>query len=99
MTLIRCYTLYASKFEKFSSGQIMPQLPYSFHKLARLCSKSSKAGFSSMLNKNSQKYKLDFEGAEELEIKLLTLMLLNLSAGGDSRVPVSYTHLTLPTKA
>ena len=29
-------------------------------------------GFSSMWTENSQKYKLDFEGAEELEAKLLT---------------------------
>ena len=45
----------------------------SFYTLARLCSKSSKVGFSSMWTENSQKYKLDFEGAEEqLETKLLT---------------------------
>ena len=48
-----------------------------FHTLARLCSKSSKVGFSSMWTENSQKYKLDSEEAEA----------------------VSYTHLTLPTKA
>ncbi|XP_078241725.1 uncharacterized protein LOC144586787 [Pogona vitticeps] len=45
---------------------------HSFHMLARLCSKSYKVGFSSMWTKKSQKYKLDFEGAEELETKLLT---------------------------
>ena len=40
--------------------------------LARLCSESYKVGFSSMWTENSQKYKLDFEGAEELKTKLLT---------------------------
>ena len=45
---------------------------HSFHTLARLCSKSYKVGFSSMWTENSQKYKLDFKGAEELETKLLT---------------------------
>ena len=42
------------------------------HTLARLCSKSYKVGFSSMWTENSQKYKPDSEGAEELETKLLT---------------------------
>ena len=40
--------------------------------MARLCSKSYKVDFSTMWTENSHKYKLDFEGAEELEIKLLT---------------------------
>ena len=43
-----------------------------FHILARLCSKSFKLGFSSMWNKNFQRYKLDLEKAEEPEIKLPT---------------------------
>ena len=45
---------------------------HSFHTLAKLCSKSYKVGFSSMWTKNSQKYKLNFEVAEELETELLT---------------------------
>ena len=46
---------------------------YSFHMLARLCSKSYKdPTFSSIWTKNSQKCKLDSEGDEELETKLLT---------------------------
>ncbi|XP_078246377.1 uncharacterized protein LOC144588115 [Pogona vitticeps] len=45
---------------------------HSFHTLARLCSKSSKVGFSSMWTENAQKYKLDSEEAEALETKLLT---------------------------
>ena len=40
---------------------------HSFHTLPRLCSNSYKAGFSSMWTETSQKYKLDFEGADELE--------------------------------
>ena len=43
-----------------------------FHMLARLCSKSYKLGFSSMLTKSFQIYKLDLEKAEEPEIKLPT---------------------------
>ena len=37
-----------------------------------LCLLQYKVGFSSMWTENSQKYKLDFKGAEELETKLLT---------------------------
>ena len=44
----------------------------SFHKLARLCSKSFKLCFSSMWTENFQLFKLDLEKAEEPEIKLPT---------------------------
>ena len=47
---------------------------HSFHMLARLCSKSFKIGFSSMWTENFQIYKLDFEEAEEPEIKLQTFI-------------------------
>ena len=40
--------------------------------LVRLCSKSSKLGFTNMWTKNLQMYKLDLEKAEEPEIKLWT---------------------------
>jgi len=43
---------------------------YSFHMLARLCSKSLKLGFSSMWTKNFRRYKLGLEKTEEPEIKL-----------------------------
>ena len=43
---------------------------HSFHMLARLCSKSSKLGFSNTWTKNLQIHKLDLEKAEEPEIKL-----------------------------
>ena len=45
--------------------------------------KMLKASFSSMWTENSQKCKLDFEGAEELETKLLTC----LDYGESQRVP------------
>ena len=46
----------------------------SFHMLARLCSKSFKLGFRGMWTKNSQRYKLGFEEAEEPESKLPTFV-------------------------
>ena len=42
--------------------------------LAWLCSKSFKLGFRSTQTKNFQMYKLGFKKAEELEIKLPTLI-------------------------
>jgi len=45
---------------------------FSFHKLARLCSKSFKLCPSSMWTENFQLFKLDLEKAEEPEIKLPT---------------------------
>ena len=44
----------------------------SFHMLARLCSKSFEPGFSSTWTESVQIYKLDFEEAEDPEIKLPT---------------------------
>ena len=71
-----------------------------------------------MWTENSQKYKLDFQGAEKLETKLLACTGLWIKpessrkniyfcfieyakafACVDHSKPVSYTHLTLPTKA
>ena len=43
---------------------------YSFHTLAKWCSKFSKLDFNSTWTKNSHKYKEDLEKAEEPEIKL-----------------------------
>ena len=45
---------------------------YSFHILARQCSKSFKPGFNSMSTENFQMYKLNLEKAEESEINLPT---------------------------
>ena len=45
---------------------------FSFHMLARLCSKSFKLGFNSTWTENFQMYKLDLEKAEAPEIKLST---------------------------
>ena len=47
---------------------------YSFHMLARLCSKSFKLGLSSMLTENFQMYNLDLEKVEEPEINLPVLV-------------------------
>ena len=45
---------------------------YSFHMLAKQCSKFSKLGFNSTWTVNFQMFKLDLEKAEEPEIKLPT---------------------------
>ena len=45
---------------------------FSFHMLARLCSKSFNLGFNSRWTENFQMFKLDLEKAEEPEIKLPT---------------------------
>ena len=47
---------------------------HSFYLIARLCPKSFKIGFSIMRIENFQMYKLDFEEAEEPEIKLPTFV-------------------------
>ena len=44
---------------------------HSSHTLAKQCSKFSKSGLNSKLTVNFQMFKLDFEKAEEPEIKLL----------------------------
>ena len=45
---------------------------YSFHTLAKSCSKFNKLGFKSMWTKSFQMFKQDLEKAEEPEIKLPT---------------------------
>ena len=52
--------------------QRMFKLPYSctHFMLTRLCSKSFKLAFNNILTENFQMFKLDFEKAEEPEIKL-----------------------------
>ena len=51
---------------------VQTTIPFSVHMPARLCPKSFKIGFSIMRIENFQMYKLDFEEAEEPEIKLPT---------------------------
>ena len=51
------------------NAQTTAQL-YSFHMLARKCSKSFKLGFNSMWTKSFQMYKLNLEKTDEPEIKL-----------------------------
>ena len=66
------------KFSSQSQRKAMPKKVqinaklYSFHMLARLCSKYLKLGFSYMWTENIQMFKLDLEKAEEPEIKLPT---------------------------
>ena len=54
-----------------STGQL-----HSSSTLVRLCSKSSKLGFSIMPTKKFQMFRLDLEKAEESEIKLPTFTFL-----------------------
>ena len=67
---------------------------HSFHMLARSLSKSFKLGFSSMGTMNFQMYKLDFEKAEESEIKLPTL-IGPWRKQGTSRKTATSTSLTM----
>ena len=67
---------------------------HSFHMLARSRSKSFKLGFSSMGTMNFQMYKLDFEKAEESEIKLPTL-IGPWTKQGTSRKTAASTSLTM----
>ena len=94
MILLKCFTQYASKSGKLSSGhktgkgqfsfqsqrraitknvQTIIQL-HSFYMLARLCSKSFKLSFRSMLTKNFKMYKLGLEKTEKPKIKLATFV-------------------------
>ena len=83
------------QFSFQSQGKAMPknvqttsQL-HSSYTLAKWCSKFSKRGFSSMLPENFQMFKLDWEKAEELEIKLPT------SVGSLKKQQSSEKHLFL----
>ena len=108
MMLWKCYTLYASKFGKLSSGHRTGKGQFSFqfqrkamlknvqttaqlhssHTLVKKCSKSSKPGFHCTWTMNFQIFKLDFEKAEEPEIKLPT-------SAGSSKKRVLEKHLFL----
>ena len=65
------FSLQFQRREMPDCSKYLTQL-YSFHMLARSCSKSSKMGFNSMQTKSFQVFKLDLEKAEEPEIKLPT---------------------------
>ena len=73
-------------------AQVTIQL-HSFHTPARLCSKSFKLGFSSTWTKNFQMYKLDWEKAEEPEIKLATYVG-SLKKQGNFKKTSTSTSLT-----
>ena len=67
---------------------------HSFHMLARSCSKSFKLNFNSTGTENFQMYKLDFEKAEESEIKLPSL-IGSWRKQGTSRKTATSTSLTM----
>ena len=74
--------------------QISIQLP-SFHMLARLCSKSFKLGFSSTWTENFQMFKLDFEKAEEPDIKL-PISVTSSKKQESSRTTSTSISVTMP---
>ena len=113
MILLKCFTQYASKSGKLSSGhktgkgqfsfqsqrraitknvQTIIQL-HSFYMLARLCSKSFKLSFRSMLTKNFKMYKLGLEKTEKPKIKLATFVG-SLRTQGNSRKTSTSALLT-----
>ena len=109
--LWKCHTQYVSKFGKLSSGhrtgkgqfsfqfnsiptQTIVQL-HSFPRLARLCSKSFKVGWSSMWTENFYMYQVDLEKAEEQEIKLPTLIISQRKQGNFRKTSTSASLTTL----
>ena len=86
MMLLKCCTQYASKFGKFSGGHRTGKCQGSFQSQRKampknvqttaqlhpfhMIAKFSKWGFNSMWTENFQMFKLDWEKAEEPEIKL-----------------------------
>ena len=84
MMLWKCFTQYAIKFGRLSSGHrtgkcaFIPILKkgtsqlHSSHSLAKQCSKFSKPGFNSTWTMSFKMFKVDLEKAEEPEIKLPT---------------------------
>ena len=61
----------------------------SFPMLVRFCSKCFKLGFSSMWTENFQMYKLEFEKAEEPEIKMPTLVGSQRKQGNSRKTSTS----------
>ena len=73
----------------------MTTLLYSFHMLARLCSKAFKLGFSSTWTKNFQMYKLGFTEAEEPQTKLPTFVGSRRRKGSSGKTSTSASLTTL----
>ena len=67
----KCQLFQSQRRAMSKNVQVNTQL-HSFHMLVRLCSKPFKQSFSSTWTKNSLRYKLGLEKAEEPEIKLPT---------------------------
>ena len=74
--------------------QITGQL-HSYPMLIRLCSKSSKTGFSTTWTKNFQMFKLGLEKAEEPEIKLPTFAGWQRKQGNSRKTSTSVSLATL----
>ena len=68
---------------------------YSFHMLARSCSKSFKLGFNSTWTKNFQMYKLDLEKAKEPEIKLPAFTGSQKKQGNSKKTSISASLTSL----
>ena len=68
---------------------------YSFHTLAKLCSKFSKPGFNSTWTVNFQMFKLDLEKAEEPEVKLPTTIGSSIKQERSRKISTS-ALLTMP---
>ena len=96
MLLWKCYTQYASKFRKFSSGHRTGKGQFSFQSQRKAMPKNaqsttqlysshtlakfSKTGFPSTWTMNFQMFKLDFKKTEEPEIKLPTSVISSKKA-------------------
>ena len=113
--LWKCYTQYASKFIKLSSGprtgkgqfsfqsqrKVMPKNAqtttqlHSSHTLAKKWSKFSRPDFNSTWIVNFQMFKLDFEKAEEPQIKLPTSLGSSKKQESSRKISTS-ALLTMP---
>ena len=67
------FSFWSQRKAKPKNAQTTTQL-HSSHMLAKWCSKLPKLGFNRTCTKNSQRFKLDLEKAEEPEIKFPTVI-------------------------
>ena len=101
MILWKCYTQYATKFGKLSSGHRTGKGEFSFqsqrkampkkcsNSVSKLMFKVPQVGFNGMWSKKFRIYKLDLEKAEEPEIKLPT----SIGSSKSKRVPEKHLFL------
>ena len=107
MILWKCYTQYATKFGKLSSGHRTGKGEFSFQSqrkampkkcsnyVSKLMFKVPQVGFNGMWSKKFRIYKLDLEKAEEPEIKLPT-SIGSLKKGESCRKTPISALLTMP---